>query len=246
MKIKNLVLSSAAALALFAVTTTAADAATVTVKAGDTVAEIANTYNTTVNAIRDANNLSNVNLIFVGDQLEVGGNTAVASTPVVSSPVATTTTTNTTVAAAPKATVTSSSNSSSYVAPKQTTTESANTNSAAAAPKATVASSNNSSSYVAPKQTTTTAAAKPATTVTYTSNNSSSENDAKAWIAGRESGGSYTVTNGQYVGKYQLSSSYLNGDYSAANQEKVADSYVSARYGSWAAAKAHSQATGWY
>ena len=213
MKIKNLVLSSAAALALFAVTTTAADAATVTVKAGDTVAEIANTYNTTVNAIRDANNLSNVNLIFVGDQLEVGGNTAVASTPVVSSPVATTTTTNTTVAAAPKA---------------------------------TVASSNNSSSYVAPKQTTTTAAAKPATTVTYTSNNSSSENDAKAWIAGRESGGSYTVTNGQYVGKYQLSSSYLNGDYSAANQEKVADSYVSARYGSWAAAKAHSQATGWY
>ncbi len=67
MKIKNLVLSSAAALALFAVTTTAADAATVTVKAGDTVAEIANTYNTTVNAIRDANNLSNVNLIFVGD-----------------------------------------------------------------------------------------------------------------------------------------------------------------------------------
>jgi len=213
MKIKNLVLSSAAALALFAVTTTAADAATVTVKAGDTVAEIANTYNTTVNAIRDANNLSNVNLIFVGDQLEVGGNTAVASTPVVSSPVATTTTTNTTVAAAPKATVTSSSNSSSYVAPKQTTT---------------------------------TAAAKPATTVTYTSNNSSSENDAKAWIAGRESGGSYTVTNGQYVGKYQLSSSYLNGDYSAANQEKVADSYVSARYGSWAAAKAHSQATGWY
>lgn len=213
MKIKNLVLSSAAALALFAVTTTAADAATVTVKAGDTVAEIANTYNTTVNAIRDANNLSNVNLIFVGDQLEVGGNTAVASTPVVSSPVATTTTTNTTVAAAPKATVTSSSNSSSYVAPKQTTT---------------------------------TSAAKPATTVTYTSNNSSSENDAKAWIAGRESGGSYTVTNGQYVGKYQLSSSYLNGDYSAANQEKVADSYVSARYGSWAAAKAHSQATGWY
>lgn len=238
MKIKNLVLSSAAALALFAVTTTAADAATVTVKAGDTVAEIANTYNTTVNAIRDANNLSNVNLIFVGDQLEVGGSTAVASTPVVSSPVATTTqatttTTNTTVVA-------------KTTTPVAATTESANTNSVAAAPKATVASSNNSSSYVAPKQTTTTAAAKPATTVTYTSNNSSSENDAKNWIAGRESGGSYTATNGQYIGKYQLSSSYLNGDYSAANQEKVADSYVSARYGSWAAAKAHSQATGWY
>ncbi|MCT3030021.1 aggregation-promoting factor C-terminal-like domain-containing protein, partial [Pediococcus parvulus] len=52
--------------------------------------------------------------------------------------------------------------------------------------------------------------------------------------------------NGQYVGKYQLSASYLNGDYSAANQEKVANLYVSSRYGSWSAAKAFWQANGWY
>jgi len=81
---------------------------------------------------------------------------------------------------------------------------------------------------------------------TTTSSTSSSEAAAKAWIANKESGGSYTATNGQYIGKYQLSSSYLNGDYSAANQEKVANYYVSSRYGSWTAAKAFWVANGWY
>lgn len=80
----------------------------------------------------------------------------------------------------------------------------------------------------------------------YTSNDSGSEAAAKAWIAARESGGNYGATNGQYIGKYQLSASYLNGDYSAANQERVADQYVASRYGSWQNAQAHWQANGWY
>ncbi|WP_203642158.1 LysM peptidoglycan-binding domain-containing protein [Levilactobacillus andaensis] len=91
------------------------------------------------------------------------------------------------------------------------------------------------------------------TTSNYTSSNttastgvSGSEASAKAWIANKESGGSYSATNGQYVGKYQLSSSYLNGDYSAANQEKVANAYVASRYGSWSAAQSFWQANGWY
>nr|AAP94109.1 Apf1-like protein [Limosilactobacillus reuteri subsp. reuteri] len=79
----------------------------------------------------------------------------------------------------------------------------------------------------------------------YTSNASGSEAAAKAWIAARESGGNYGATNGQYIGKYQLSASYLNGDYSAANQERVADQYVASRYGSWQNAQAHWQANGW-
>lgn len=66
---------------------------------------------------------------------------------------------------------------------------------------------------------------------------SSSEANAKAWIAAHESGGSYSARNGQYIGKYQLTASYLHGDYSAANQERVADQYVKSRYGSWTAAK---------
>ncbi|MBY7145764.1 peptidoglycan-binding protein LysM, partial [Levilactobacillus brevis] len=65
-------------------------------------------------------------------------------------------------------------------------------------------------------------------------------------IANKESGGSYTASNGNYYGKYQLTKSLLNGDYSPANQEKVANSYVSSRYGSWAAAKSFWQANGWY
>ncbi|MDT2644448.1 LysM domain-containing protein [Enterococcus dongliensis] len=73
-----------------------------------------------------------------------------------------------------------------------------------------------------------------------------STNSAKEWIAQRESSGSYTATNGQYIGRYQLSASYLNGDYSAANQERVADQYVTSRYGSWEGAQAFWQANGWY
>ena len=94
--------------------------------------------------------------------------------------------------------------------------------------------------------TTSSSSAANSSASTTTSSTSSSEAAAKAWIANKESGGSYTATNGQYIGKYQLSSSYLSGDYSAANQEKVANSYVSSRYGSWTAAKAFWVANGWY
>ena len=52
--------------------------------------------------------------------------------------------------------------------------------------------------------------------------------DAKEWIAQRESSGSY------------------DGDYSPANQERVADQYVAGRYGSWDAAKSFWLANGWY
>ncbi|MDQ8507602.1 peptidase M23, partial [Enterococcus faecium] len=84
----------------------------------------------------------------------------------------------------------------------------------------------------------------PAATETTTT--ATSTNAAKEWIAQKESSGSYTATNGRYIGRYQLDSSYLNGDYSAANQEKVAEQYVASRYGSWEAAKAFWEANGWY
>lgn len=80
----------------------------------------------------------------------------------------------------------------------------------------------------------------------YVSSVSGNEAVAKAWIASRESGGNYNARNGQYIGKYQLSSSYLGGDYSPAHQEQVADSYVAGRYGSWTNAQAFWQSHGWY
>lgn len=75
-----------------------------------------------------------------------------------------------------------------------------------------------------------------------------SSSSAKAWIAQKESSNSYDARSatGKYIGKYQLDKSYLNGDYSAANQERVADNYVKQRYGSWEKAKQFWLANGWY
>lgn len=97
-------------------------------------------------------------------------------------------------------------------------------------------------------QATTQSAAAQTSQITsnYTSTAYGSEADAKAWIAAHESGNNYGARNGQYIGKYQLSAAYLNGDYSPANQERVADQYVAGRYGSWTNAKQHWLSNGWY
>lgn len=91
------------------------------------------------------------------------------------------------------------------------------------------------------QQSTTPVQSQPATSAV-----SGSEQSAKEWIASRESGGSYGATNGRYVGRYQLDASYLNGDYSEANQERVAQQYVTNLYGSWQNAQSFWQSHGWY
>lgn len=73
-----------------------------------------------------------------------------------------------------------------------------------------------------------------------------SSSSAKEWIAMKESTNNYNATNGRYIGKYQLDASYLNGDHSPENQERVADAYVAGRYGSWENAQAFWLANGWY
>ena len=93
---------------------------------------------------------------------------------------------------------------------------------------------------------TSTTTAESSNSTTTTSGLSAEDAAAKEWIAQKESSGSYTAQNGQYYGRYQLSLSYLNGDLSAENQEKVADAYVAGRYGSWSAAKTFWLANGWY
>lgn len=98
----------------------------------------------------------------------------------------------------------------------------------------------------APAPATVTAAPAETTTTSYSPNLGTSDAQAKEIIAQRESSGSYTAQNGQYYGRYQLTMSYLNGDLSAENQERVADSYVAGRYGSWSAALAFWNANGWY
>ena len=117
------------------------------------------------------------------------------------------------------------------------TTSAATAEAPVAAPAASEATT-----YEAPAASVTVAEETSASTSTV----SGSEAEAKEWIAQKESGGSYTATNGRYIGRYQLTDSYLNGDYSAENQERVADAYVAGRYGSWTAAKNFWLNNGWY
>lgn len=152
-----------------------ANADSYTVKSGDTLSAIAKEKNTTVDAIAKKNKISNVNLISVGQVLEI---------------------------------------------------EDANTTQQATTSK--------------------TDTTQVTTTVSASDGLSAEDAAAKEWIAQKESSGSYTAQNGQYYGRYQLTITYLNGDLSPANQEKVANQYVVNRYGSWSAAKNFWLANGWY
>ncbi len=99
------------------------------------------------------------------------------------------------------------------------------------------------------------AAAREAQAQSYSSSSSSTSSsgqyssdtgDARSFIIQKESGGNYTAENGRYYGAYQLDRSYLNGDYSAENQDRTAENYVANRYGSWEAAREFWQQHGWY
>ena len=200
-KIKTTLAGVAALFAVFAPSfVSAQESSTYTVKEGDTLSEIAETHNTTVEKLAENNHIDNIHLIYVGQELVIDG------------PVA---------PAAPASTT--------YEAP-------AAQDEAVSAPVAETTEVEEETPVVSE----TVAEETVASTV------SGSEAEAKEWIAQKESGGSYTATNGQYIGRYQLTDSYLNGDYSAENQERVADAYVAGRYGSWTAAKNFWLNNGWY
>ena len=206
LNIKTKLAGFAVVLAFLAPSLTfAQETKTYTVKPGDTLSEIAETYNTTVEKLAKLNNIKNVDLIFIDQVLVIDGEAPVAETTTTEAPVEEVEETP----AVAETVVEETTYEETYEAP-------------ASAPAA-------AESYSA-----------PAATV------SGSEAEAKEWIAQKESGGSYTATNGRYIGRYQLTDSYLNGDYSAENQERVADAYVAGRYGSWTAAKNFWLNNGWY
>jgi len=76
---KNTLVASAAVVAGLALGWQTVSADTVTVQAGDTISEIAHNYGTSVSDIVNENSLSNPNLIFVGDKLQVNGNASTAN-----------------------------------------------------------------------------------------------------------------------------------------------------------------------
>ena len=199
----------AAGAAFFMGTTAHADEA-YTVQSGDTLSAISQKYvgdNSLINAIAESNSISDINLIYSGQQLTI---------PTEGSAQA---------AAEPQAAVQEAPVQAEPVQAEQPVVQEMVQTETPAAPVAET---------------------QPAPAATETAAAPASTSSAKEWIAQKESSGSYTATNGRYIGRYQLDSSYLNGDYSAANQEKVAEQYVASRYGSWEAAKAFWEANGWY
>lgn len=201
-KIKTTLAGVAALFAVFAPSfVSAQESSTYTVKEGDTLSEIAETHNTTVEKLAENNHIDNIHLIYVGQELVIDGPVAPATTP------------------AP----------TTYEAP--------------AAQDETVSVTVAETTEVEEE---TPVVGETVAEETVASTVSGSEAEAKEWIAQKESGGSYTATNGRYIGRYQLTDSYLNGDYSAENQERVADAYVAGRYGSWTAAKNFWLNNGWY
>lgn len=250
-------LASSTALASIVLAQGVASANQITVKQGDTLNEIALKNNTTADQLAQINHIANKNLIVTGQTLSTDSNENQSKTVIVKqgdtlSGIAETY--HTTVQqlindnhlnseglifVGQKLIVNqpSSSNSSS------TTTTTTSNSVSGQSQQSGQTNQSNQSSYQGIQS------YQPVNTnqqSSYTSNVGGNDANAKAWIAGRESGGNYNARNGQYIGKYQLSSAYLNGDYSPANQERVADQYVAGRYGSWSAAQAFWQAHGWY
>ncbi|MEK1465254.1 LysM peptidoglycan-binding domain-containing protein [Limosilactobacillus fermentum] len=268
--------AGAVALGTVATTVSANADSIYTVKSGDTLSGISCQFGhdyAFVDTLASNNNIANKNLIYVGQKLVIkddGEITSATASQVASLPSASASSTSQaqtdSASAASQASSTASDQASadslaaaqSAAAASQAAAQSAAAASQAAAQSAAAASQAALQSQQAASQSAaatstayTTMAATSTTTSTsstssYTTSLSSSEEAAKEWIAQKESGGSYTKQNGNYYGKYQLSISYLNGDLSAANQEKVADQYVASRYGSWTAAQSFWESHGWY
>ncbi|MCG0678335.1 LysM domain-containing protein [Lactiplantibacillus plantarum] len=169
MKIKNLVLSSTAALALFAISTTVANADTYTVKAGDTVSAIAQAHNTSVSAIEKANKLANVNLIFIGDKLEVNGTTTTTTTSAATSATPQSATSQATSSAASTATSASATSASSQSVASQATSSAATSSAASQASSSATTTSQASSSATSSAASST--ASTTSTTSSYTGSN---------------------------------------------------------------------------
>lgn len=238
--------AGAVALGTIATATTANADSIYTVQSGDTLSGISYKFGhdlSFVDTLASTNHIANKNLIYVGQKLVIKDNGEVA--PATQQEIATlpsATPENQSQAATSQA----QQSAAASQAQQSTATNQAQATTTTSQPAA--ASQQQASGYTQAANAAATAAYTGAATTntSYTSGVTGDEASAKAWIAARESGGSYTATNGQYIGKYQLSASYLNGDYSAANQERVADQYVASRYGSWTAAQAFWQSHGWY
>lgn len=180
------------------------DSSHVRVEQGDTISEIAQKHNVSVDSLVQANHLSNPNLIFVGDNLVLTPNASNNE----------------------NATKTPSYKGSQHMYQPVHMIE------------------NNENNANNNQPTTNTQQSTQVATPVHSSN--LDDNAAANAIGAAESGNSYSAMNGRYVGRWQLDASYLNGDYSPANQDRVFQQYCNQRYGGISQALAFRQSHGWY
>lgn len=251
-KTKTLITSLAVCGGILLGAGTAEADATYTVKSGDTLSGIAERTGQSVSDLAQKNNISDINNLSVGQVIEIADTSENGTYTVKSG--------DTLSGIAEKYGTTvdrlmqlnnlssdfltvgeqiATVGSQEPAQTVQTQPQSTTTNSAQSA-------QNSSQTYAKAQNSQNIQSADQQTSTYYNSSVSESEQAAKEWIAQRESHGSYSARNGQYVGKYQLSVDKLNGDMTPANQERTADNYVKQRYGSWAQAKQAWLQNGWY
>ena len=248
--LKGLVLAGTLAGVALGAGAANADTVTVTVQQGDTLSGIANQHHTTVDRLQALNHLANINLIFPGEQIIVSGNqsTVQPTTPAKVASVVTPKAQQTTAVVTPKVQQAAPVKVAPAVTPKVQQATPAKITSTPKVQQTTYTKTTPTvTSNVHQTNTIQSQSNAPAVqTTTPTQTMSESEAAARAWIVARESGGNYNARNGQYIGRYQLTASYLDGNYSRANQDRVAKHYVHTRYGSWVNAQRFWENHGWY
>ena len=185
-----------------------------TVQNGDTISGLSQQYHVSQKKIQKSNKGKDINTIYVGEVFVFDGKGHVKIDKNSAKAPVNTNSSN-----ANTQTTASAANTSSVAAPQATTQSAAPVQQAPSAPVAAASPAQAASAPVA-------------------------SNGTMDGIAQAESGNNYNARNGQYIGKYQLSASYLNGDYSPAHQEEVAQQYAVSRYGSVQAAAAYHAAHG--
>lgn len=118
MKNAKLILSSVVTLATMGMTAGVASADTYSVKSGDTLSEIAETNNTTIEKLAALNGITNVNFLSIGQKIEVSADastseSAAVTTTTTSEATSTTSEATTTVATATTTSTTSSATTTS-------------------------------------------------------------------------------------------------------------------------------------
>lgn len=113
MKNAKLILSSVVTLATMGMTAGVASADTYSVKSGDTLSEIAETNNTTIEKLAALNGITNVNFLSIGQEIEVSADASTAESAAVTTTATSEATTTTSEATTTVATATTTSTTSS-------------------------------------------------------------------------------------------------------------------------------------